>query len=189
MDPIVEEFTITLKYQVSVNTETGEMTTKCISRKIDKSNFEVTEVKKKSQKKVESNEPLLMLDTNKFTLTQAAVFLMEIKPGDKLDIKYEKNGTNLEPVIGTAENFGTPNAGNKFTKSYTCVCRGNKNQELSKYGTEFLIVPYKDGIFKLVSKDKKVEENIVDILDDDLQDLIDDKDAKVEEIDTNIFQL
>ena len=189
MEPIIEEFTITLKYQVSVNTETGEMTTKCISRKIDKSNFEVTEVKKKSQKKVESNEPLLMLDTNKFTLTQAAVSLMKIKPGDKLDIKYEKNGTNLEPVIGTAENFGTPNAGNKFTKSYTCVCRGNKNQELSKYGTEFLIVPYKDGIFKLVSRDKKVEENIVNILDDNLQDLIDDKDANIEEVDTNIFQL
>lgn len=127
MEPIVEEFTITLKYQVKVDTETGEMTTKCISRKVDKSNFEVTEVKprKKTVVKNESSEPKLILESNKYQLTQAAVELMGVEPDDKIDIKYEKQGKNITPVIGSDETFGTKQ-GNKLTKSLTVACRGRK---------------------------------------------------------------
>ena len=127
MEPIVEEFTITLKYQVKVDTETGEMTTKCISRKVDKSNFEVTEVKprKKTVVKNESSEPKLILESNKYQLTQAAVELMGVEPDDKIDIKYEKQGKNITPVIGSDETFGTKQ-GNKLTKSFTVACRGRK---------------------------------------------------------------
>lgn len=109
MEPIVEEFTITLKYQVSVNTETGEMTTKCINRTIDKSNLKVSDVKKprKKAKKEESSEPQLILENNKYILNTAAIELMNLTPDSKLDIKYEKNGKNMTPVIGTDEIFGT----------------------------------------------------------------------------------
>ena len=72
MDPIIEEFTITLKYQVTVNTETGEMTTKCIKRTVDKSNFEVSEAAArktaKKTKKEESSSPQLILEDNKYYL-------------------------------------------------------------------------------------------------------------------------
>lgn len=129
MEPIVEEFTITLKYQVSVDTETGEMTTKCISRKVDKSNFEVVEDKPKRKtskpKKDESSEPTLILEENKYCLNQAAANLMEVEPDCKLDIKYERRGKETIPVIGTDTAFGTKQ-GNKLTKSLTVACRGGK---------------------------------------------------------------
>lgn len=129
MDPIVEEFTITLKYQVTVDTETGEMTTKCIKRTIDKSNFEVSDAasKKASKKtkKEESIEPELTLEDNKYCLNSAAIELMDVTPNNKLDIKYEKNGNTMVPVIGTDEAFGTK-GGNKLTKSNTVAYRGRK---------------------------------------------------------------
>ena len=208
MKPIIEEFTITLKYQVKVDTETGEMTTKCVSRKIDKSNFEVSEVKpvKKTSKakKEESSEPTLTLEENKYCLNQAAADLMGVEPDCKLDIKYEKRGKETVPVIGTDTAFGTKQ-GNKLTKSLTVACRGSKNEELSKYGTEFILVPHetKDGIFVLQNEDSKLEQALDDTLekpdgpeedielpmDIDLQDLIDDKDATITEVSPSMFQL
>ena len=206
MEPIIEEFTITLKYQVKVDTETGEMTTKCISRKVDKSNFEVTEEKPKRKtsksKKEESFEPLLTLEDNKYCLTQAAVDLMGVEPNCKLDIKYEKRGKETVPIIGSDEVWGTK-GGNKLTKSLTVACRGSKNQELSKFGKEFTLIPHdkKEGLFILQNESTKIEiddeiENLQDLeeaislpVDVDLQDLIDDSDANVKEVSSSMFQL
>ncbi len=208
MDPIIEEFTITLKYQVKVDTETGEMTTKCVSRKIDKNNIEVADAKptKKTSKskKGESSEPTLTLEENKYCLNQAAADLMGVEPDCKLDIKYEKRGRETVPVIGTDTAFGTKQ-GNKLTKSLTVACRGSKNEELSKYGTEFILVPHetKDGIFILKNENAKLEQALDDTIekpdgseedielpmDIDLQDLIDDKDATITEVSSSMFQL
>lgn len=207
MEPIIEEFTITLKYQVKVDTETGEMTTKCVSRKIDK-NIEVVDAKPtrktSKSKKGESSEPTLTLEENKYCLNQAAADLMGVEPDCKLDIKYEKRGKETVPVIGTDTAFGTKQ-GNKLTKSLTVACRGSKNEELSKYGTEFILVPHetKDGIFVLQNEDAKLEQALDDTIekpdgpeedvelpmDIDLQDLIDDKDAAITEVSSSMFQL
>lgn len=207
MDPIIEEFTITLKYQVKVDTETGEMTTKCVSRKIDK-NIEVVDAKPAKRtskaKKEESSEPTLTLKENKYCLNQAAADLMGVEPDCKLDIKYEKRGKETVPVIGTDTAFGTKQ-GNKLTKSLTVACRGSKNEELSKYGTKFILVPHetKDGIFVLQNEDAKLEQALDDTIekpdgpeedielpmDIDLQDLIDDKDATITEVSSSMFQL
>lgn len=197
MDPIIEEFTITLKYQVKVDTETGEMTTKCLSRKVDKSNFEVVDAKPKKKStsvKNESSEPKLILENNKYQLTQAAVDLMGVEPDDKIDIKYEKQGKNITPVIGSDETFGTKQ-GNKLTKSLTVACRGSKNEELAKFGSEFTLVPHpkKDGIFILstgnVKTEKEEEDEEISLPDIDLQELIDDKDAEITEVSSSMFQL
>ena len=200
MEPITEEFTITLKYQVKVDTETGEMTTKCISRKVDKSNFEISESKPKRKivtPKEESSNPTLVLEDNKYCLNQAAINLMGVNPDDKLDIKYEKQGKVMVPVIGTDEVFGT-RSGCRLTKSHTVSCRGSKNTELAKFGTEFTIVPHssKEGLFILTSKNNPVQEeldgdeNIAldDSFDIDLSDL-DNEDANITEIDSNFFKL
>lgn len=205
MDPIIEEFTITLKYQVSVDTETGEMTTKCLSRKIDK-NIEVVEDKSKKRtskvKKEESSEPILTLEDNKYCLTQAAVDLMGVEPDCKLDIKYEKRGKETIPVIGSDEVWKTK-GGNKLTKSLTVACRGSKNEELSKFGKEFTLIPHdkKEGLFILQNESTKIEiddeiEDLQDLeeaislpVDVDLQDLIDDSDANVKEVNSSMFQL
>lgn len=206
MEPIIEEFTITLKYQVKVDTETGEMTTKCISRKVDKSNFEVTEEKSKRKtsksKKEESFEPILTLEDNKYCLTQAAVDLMGVEPNCKLDIKYEKRGKETVPIIGSDEVWGTK-SGNKLTKSLTVACRGSKNEELSKFGKEFTLIPHdkKEGLFILQNESTKIEiddeiEDLQDLeeaislpVDVDLQDLIDDSDADIKEVNSSMFQL
>lgn len=204
MDSIIEEFTITLKYQARVDTETGEMTTKCISRKVDKTNFEVVEEKSKRKtsksKKEESTVPSLILEENKYCLNQAAITLMGVEPDCKLDIKYEKRGKETIPVIGSDESFGT-HSGNKLNKSLTVACRGSKREELSKYGTEFTLIPHetKDGIFILQNKNADFEptvsnvpdtEDEIELPDDiDLQDLIDDKDTTITEVDASMFQL
>lgn len=206
MEPIIEEFTLTLKYQVTVDTETGEMTTKCISRKVDKSNLQVVEAKPRKvskSKKVESSEPTLVLEDNKYCLNQAAVDLMGVEPDSKLDIKYEKRGKETIPVIGSDEAFGT-HSGNRLTKSLTVACRGSKNEELSKYGSEFILVPHetKEGIFILQNEDAKLEQALDDTIekgndseeeielpvDIDLQDLIDGEDAKITEVSSSMFK-
>lgn len=196
MEPITEEFTISLKYQVSIDTETGEMTTKCISRKIDKSNFELTEVKTKkiTSKKSIGEGPRLILESNKYQLTQEAVDLLGVSPDDKIDIKYEKQGKSIIPVIASDETFGTKQ-GNKLTKSLTVACRGSKNSELAKFGEEFVLVqhPNKEGVFILnsgnVDTALEEDEEEISLPDIDLQDIIDDENAEITEVTASMFQL
>ena len=193
MDPIVEEFTITLKYQVTVDTETGEMTTKCIKRTVDKTNFEVSEKKTAKKKVVEDNSsPQLTLEDNKYRLNTAAIELMGVSAESKIDIKYEKQGKSMIPVIGTDEAFGT-RGGNRLTKSNTVACRGSKHEELIKYGTVFQIVPHdsKAGLF-ILKGDAQIDtldgdENVSIDEEIDISQLIDDKD--VEEINSFDFTL
>lgn len=193
MDPIVEEFTITLKYQVTVDTETGEMTTKCIKRTVDKTNFEVSEKKTAKKKVVEDNSsPQLTLEDNKYRLNIAAIELMGVSAESKIDIKYEKQGKSMIPVIGTDEAFGT-RGGNRLTKSNTVACRGSKHEELIKYGTVFQIVPHdsKAGLF-ILKGDAQIDtldgdENVSIDEEIDISQLIDDKD--VEEINSFDFTL
>ena len=193
MDPIVEEFTITLKYQVTVDTETGEMTTKCIKRTVDKTNFEVSEKKTAKKKVVEDNSsPQLTLEDNKYRLNTAAIELMGVSAESKIDIKYEKQGKTMIPVIGTNEAFGT-RGGNRITKSNTVACRGSKHEELIKYGNIFQIIPHdsKAGLF-ILKGDAQIDtldgdENVSIDEEIDISQLIDDKD--VEEINSFDFTL
>lgn len=193
MDPIVEEFTITLKYQVTVDTETGEMTTKCIKRTVDKTNFEVSEKKTAKKKVVEDNSsPQLTLEDNKYRLNTAAIELMGVSAESKIDIKYEKQGKSMIPVIGTDEAFGT-RGGNRLSKSNTVACRGSKHEELVKYGNVFQIIPHdsKAGLF-ILKGDVQIDtldgdENVSIDEEIDISQLIDDKD--VEEINSFDFTL
>lgn len=193
MDPIVEEFTITLKYQVTVDTETGEMTTKCIKRTVDKTNFEVSEKKTAKKKVVEDNSsPQLTLEDNKYRLNTAAIELMGVSAESKIDIKYEKQGKSMIPVIGTDEAFGT-RGGNRLSKSNTVACRGSKHEELVKYGNIFQIIPHdsKAGLF-ILKGDAQIDtldgdENVSIDEEIDISQLIDDKD--VEEINSFDFTL
>lgn len=204
MDTIItEEFTLTLQYAMKINTDTGEiLETKLIKRSIDKPETAIPKKKASKSKKEEISTPQLILEDNKYCLNTAAVELMQVGPDSKLDIKYEKRGNTMVPVIGTDEVFKTK-GGNKLTKSNTVACRGSKNEELSKYGHVFDIKPHdsKDGLFILVGdstpeinlpKDENIaidgsDEDLP--LDVDLSALIDEKDANIEEIDSSFFKL
>lgn len=201
---VVEHFQVILDYEVTVDESTGEIQTRLIKKSIDKANFksiEIKEPKKKASKKEESNTPQLILEDNKYSLNKAAVELMQVTTEDKIDIKYEKKGKSMIPIIGSDSAFGTKQ-GCKLTKSNTVACRGSKNSELAKYGNVFEIIPHdsKPGLFVLKGDsmeelpEEDVEIKIEDVdedlpLDTSIEDLIDDKDANITEIDANFFVL
>lgn len=194
MPTVKETFILSLTYEMSVDTETGEvLETKLIDRSVNKP------VKATANEAVQDDdkEPKLYLEDNKCRLNSKAVSLMGISPGDKLDIKYDDGKNGSVPIIGTDEAFGTK-GGNKLTKSNTIACRGSKNEELSKYGKEFVLAvhPSKAGLFVLTSEEVAVDQLVGDDnidtpegIDLNLEGLVDDKDANVSSIDTNFFKL
>lgn len=145
------------KFELSVDVSNGTFSVR---------NLETDEVKgvncfRKKQlpknKIVDNPNPQLTLGNNSYKLNVAAAEALGIEAGDKVDIKYEKRGTSMVPVIGNALVFGT-NTGNKVTKHFSVSYRGKGNEELSKYGTVFDLVPHeKFGLFLLVG-DKPQEE-------------------------------
>lgn len=201
---VVETFKVVLEFNVMVDPDTGALETHCIKKTIDKAGFKVSEDKPKrssKKKKEESNIPTLTLEDNKYCLNTAAVELMELTSEDKLDIKYQKIGKSIVPIIATDNTWGT-HGGNKLTKTFTVACRGSKNTELAKYGNSFTIVPHNEtvGLFILQNGGLKVEENDPELedleqieediafpVDEDLQNLIDDVD--VTEVPASIFKL
>lgn len=199
MPTVKETFILSLTYEMSVDTETGEvLETKLIDRSVNKP---VKAMKAAANEAVrdDDKEPKLYLEDNKCRLNSKAVSLMGISPGDKLDIKYDDGKNGSVPIIGTDEAFGTK-GGNKLTKSNTIACRGSKNEELSKYGKEFVLAvhPSKAGLFLLTSEEVAVDQLVGDDnvnidtpegIDLNLEGLIDDKDANVSSIDTNFFKL
>ena len=103
---MIETFKVLFTYEQ--DTETGDI--KCINREVI--NDDIKPVKKastpkKKSSKNESSEPQIILEDNKYTLNSAAVELMGVEPDDRLDIKFEKNGKLMIPIIGTNESFGT----------------------------------------------------------------------------------
>ena len=199
MPTVKETFILSLTYEMSVDTETGEvLETKLIDRSVNKP---VKAMKATANEAVQDDdkEPKLYLEDNKCRLNSKAISLMGISPGDKLDIKYDDGKNGSVPIIGTDEAFGTK-GGNKLTKSNTIACRGSKNEELSKYGKEFVRAerPSKAGLFVLTSEEVAVDQLVGDDninidtpegIDLDLEGLVDDKDANVSSIDTNFFKL
>ena len=199
MPTVKETFILSLTYEMSVDTETGEvLETKLIDRSVNKP---VKAMKATVNEAVQDDdkEPKLYLEDNKCRLNSKAVSLMGISPGDKLDIKYDDGKNGSIPIIGTDEAFGTK-GGNKLTKSNTIACRGSKNEELSKYGKEFVLAvhPSKAGLFVLTSEEVAVDQLVGDDnvnidtpegIDLNLEGLVDDEDANVSSIDTNFFKL
>ena len=199
MPTIKETFILSLTYEMSVDTETGEvLETKLIDRSVNKP---VKAMKATASEAVQDNdkEPKLYLEDNKCRLNSKAISLMGISPGDKLVIKYDEGKNGSVPVIGTDEAFGTT-GGNKLTTSNTIACRGSKNEELSKYGKEFVLAvhPSKAGLFVLTSEEVAVDQLVGDDnvnidtpegIDLNLEGLVDDEDANVSSIDTNFFKL
>ena len=199
MPTVKETFILSLTYEMSVDTETGEvLETKLIDRSVNKP-VKAMKATANEAGQDDDKEPKLYLEDNKCRLNSKAISLMGISPGDKLDIKYDEGKNGSVPVIGTDEAFGTK-GGNKLTKSNTIACRGSKNEELSKYGKEFVLAehPSKAGLFVLTSEEVAVDQLVGDDnvnidtpegIDLNLEGLVDDKDANVSSIDTNFFKL
>ncbi len=180
---IKQQFTIT--YEREVDVDTGEIIKTTIIGSSD-----IKPEKKKSVKKDQDTEAKVYLEDNKLKLNSLAVEMLNVSPGDRIDIQY----TDTHPIIGKSESFGNPEGGTKLTKTCTLSFRGKKSEVLQKFGTEFKIVD-RNGQFildngKEITNDFNGDEN-VNVEDTDLDlnldDFIDDTDAK--EVKSSIFQL
>lgn len=129
----------------------------------------------KSKEAEDSAEPQITLESNKYVLNKAAASLMGVQWEDRLDIKYQpvEKGGLMFPIIGTDSAWKTK-SGNKLTKSLTVSCRGNANDQLSKYGDTFTVTPWKnhEGLFVLIGNKDRAEEapvsdSNIDIVEDE----------------------
>lgn len=92
---------------------------------------------------------------------------MDIKPEDRIVVRYEQKGKTLFPIIGQDIAFDTEGAGNKLTKSQTIAFKGKQNVVLKEFGTSFTLQPYTtndypEGVWKLVSLDGSSEQTVVE---------------------------
>lgn len=103
------------------------------------------------------DEAIITLEPTKLIFNNKCVADMGIEYQDRIVIKYEKLNKEKKPtpLIGKDISWDAEGSGNKITKTNTVSYRGNANKVLAEYGTEFTIEPYKEGIWKLVSKDPK----------------------------------
>lgn len=173
---IKQQFTIT--YERTVNADTGEIIGTTIV-----SSSDTKPVKKKTVKEDLDTEAKVYFEDGKLRLNALAVEMLNVTPGDRIDIQY----TDDYPVIGLSESFGNPEGGTKLTKTYTLSFKGKKAELLQKYGTEFKVIN-SNGSFKLDGG--KVQESIqgddivnTDDIDLNLDDLLDD------EVKSSMFQL
>ncbi len=105
--------------------------------------------------------PTLTLLHNKYELNSAAVSLLGIPDPSttevRLDIRYRTIHGKSIPIIGQLETFGS-GTGNKVTKGYTVSFRGKANELLSKYGNNFILENYQEGLF-ILKGEKEIIEN------------------------------
>ena len=124
------------------------------------------EVKKTSTttrtRKPKDEDPIakITLLDNKLQLNKAAVEMTGYEPEMKIDVKFEKKGRKITPVLCPDDKTG-----NRLTKTYTISFRGSRHDNLIEYGTVFELTPYeeKEGFFKLKGDAPEKEDDIVDL--------------------------
>lgn len=105
----------------------------------------------KDKIQVNPNEkPEIRLEDNKYHINNAAMALLGVVAGDRVDIRYQVIDNVETPVIGNQSVWGDKN-GNKITKSQTVSFRGSNNEQLARYGNVFGLQEIGSGLFKLTT--------------------------------------
>lgn len=123
---------------------------------------EVVKSTKKQSVTEESSEPQLILLDNKYSLNSAALTLLGVTAGDKIDIRYQIIENINYPIIGSSTSWKST-SGNKLTKSSTVSYRGKANEMLSTFGDTFDLTSWTghDGLFILIgNKEQVIDPNI-----------------------------
>ena len=117
------------------------------------------EKKKQTTKSVKSKEVVLEDESvitvleNKLQLNNKMVSEMELTNESRVIIEYEKaKDKSMFPIIGSDLAFQREGDGNKLSKTNTVMFKGKQNTILKEFGEEFTIEKYKEGIWKLISK-------------------------------------
>lgn len=177
-------------FTYDINPETGEMNLLAKEEMTVDTTVETTKSTKKSTKVDSNPEPLVTLDSNKLSLTQGAVDLLQICKDCRVDIKYKLKDKKSVPVIGTDSAFGTK-GGNLLTKSNTVSYRGSANAKLSEFGTVFKLVASDEPGIYFMQGDKNPEEmqvpdEIINIEDE--LDALDNINFELDETELNKFE-
>lgn len=156
---------------------------------------EIVKESKKPNKPVkqdENSEPEVVLLESKYTLNSAAVEVLDVEPGDRINICYINlpDSPNIKvPVIGSSKMWGN-DLGNKLTKSLTVSYRGVANSVLAEYGSTFKLEFYKDCLFimrgdKIIESDDNIEITETSEIEPDITELEDDDNFEISDIDFN----
>lgn len=148
---------VTVTFEFDVETQTVSKLA-CFVDGVESKKKTTTKATKVKEIVLEDN-PIVTLEPTKLVFNNRLMSDMELKPEDRIIIKYEKfvGSKKLVPVIGTDVSFDQEGAGNKVTKTNSVVYRGKANTVLAEHGSEFTIEPYKEGIWKLISLTKSEE--------------------------------
>lgn len=124
---------------------------------------EVIKSTKKKPVEEESSEPQLRLLDNKYSLNTAALDLLGVTAGDKIDIKYQIIGNVNYPIIGASTAWKSA-SGNKLTKSNTVSYRGKANTMLATFGEVFDFTTWAghDGLFILIGDKEQVVDQFIE---------------------------
>jgi len=165
-----------------VDTETGELFTKEATFGDFK---EVTKKATTRTKKIKDDgDPVakITLLDNKIQFNKAAIDLTGFEPEMKIDIKFEKKGRIVTPVL-----CQDSKTGNRLTKTYTISFRGSRHDNLAEHGDIFELIPYpdKEGYFKLKGNAPEKEDDIIDVPEE----ITDPEEISDIDIDENEFEL
>ena len=171
-----------------VDTETGELFTKeATFGDFKEAAKKTTSTRSKKPKDTDPVAKITLLE-GKWQMNAACVELTGFEPEQKLEIKFEKKGRVITPVLCEDEK-----SGNRLTKTYTVSCRGSKHDNLAEYGDIFEVIPYegKEGYFKLKGNVEK-EDDIIDVPEeitdpDEIdEDVIDDSEVDISDFDLEL---
>ena len=171
-----------------VDTETGELFTKeATFGDFKEATKKTTSTRSKKPKDTDPVAKITLLK-GKWQMNAACVELTGFEPEQKLEIKFEKKGRVITPVLCEDEK-----SGNKLTKTYTVSCRGSKHDNLAEYGDIFEVIPYegKEGYFKLKGNVEN-EDDIIDVPEeitdpDEIdEDVIDDSEVDISDFDLEL---
>lgn len=152
-----------------IETETGEVTN--VKTQVEGQVKRTTSTRKKQEVVRELEDVALVTrEENRLVFNNRIFDEMKLEAGQRIVIKYiPVTGDKMIPLIGTDISFEEEGAGNKLTKSQTISYKGNQNEVLAEFGTEFTIKPHEDGIWKLISSTDKsgeaTEESIEEIIE------------------------
>ena len=130
------------------------------------------------ERKIVSNgKPIVEVGENKLIISPEALRLINATPGDRITVNYIQKSKELTiPVIGKAEIFSDPDAGNKLTKSNTVSFKGKQRTILLEYGSVFTLTEtHKKGMCQLVStnEDDSPEVTELEIPDMEIEEMTD----------------
>ena len=147
--------------------------------------------KKESEPVKLEDEAIMKVEDAKLVFNNKIVADMGLVYQDRLVIKYKQLDGQKKPMplIAKDVDWAEEGTGNKLTKTNTLSYRGKANTILSEYGTEFTIEPYKEGIWKLISKNEGVVKATAPVTRKEVEAKADDLDVSINVDDDNTDEI